>query len=132
MATSTAQCERSVTQSRPETERPLWFGFAPVGRPYDYKPALQVNYSDSGPRGCGADACTGPALQSTVVIPDPTLDGGGVAGTGQVTFTANPGFIWDEGGPPLTRVVHYAPLFCQAGGGNSDSNQDAGGGFCRL
>lgn len=78
------------------------------GISYHYKPEVDMSMGFPGGHGCGGDTCVGPT--STVTLPDATLDGP-TPGAGQITFSMDQAFIWDEGGPPLQTNVSYDPMF---------------------
>lgn len=78
---------------------------------YHYKPEVGLYLTSAGGHGCGGaggDTCVGPT--NTVTLPDATLDGP-TPGAGQITFSVDQAFIWDEGGPPLLTSVSYGALF---------------------
>jgi hypothetical protein len=81
------------------------------GTSYHYKPEVDLSMGFPGGHGCGSqggDTCVGPT--NMVTLPDATLDGP-TPGAGQITFSVDQAFIWDEGGPPLQTDVNYGAMF---------------------
>ena len=77
------------------------------GVAYHYKPFVGLALSATGPHGCQQDSCVGPTTR--VTLPDSTLDGP-TAGAGQLAFSVDQPFMWDEGGPPRDNSVRYTGL----------------------
>lgn len=75
-----------------------------LGHAYVYKPFVNLDLTDSGPHGCEQDTCAGPS--TTLTLADPTLDGG-TLGRGQLTFSVDQSFMWDEGGPLPQTSLQY-------------------------
>ena len=77
------------------------------GVAYHYKPFVGLALSATGPHGCQQDSCVGPTTH--VTLPDSTLDGP-TPGSGQLAFSVDQPFMWDQGGPPKDRSVRYSGL----------------------
>jgi hypothetical protein len=77
---------------------------------YHYKPMLGLDLGASGPHGCGSpggDPCATPTTH--VTLSDAALDGA-TLGAGQITFSVDQSFEWDEGGPPREADVRCSGL----------------------